>query len=158
MVASEAGEYWQGGVGRNTYGEVGKVAKILVVDDQPAVARTTQMALQAVGHEVRMAGSAAEGEELAGAEHPDLMIVDVMTPEGTEGFHLVWKIRQAEDEALREVPIIMVTGIHEHTEMRFYPERSDGTYQPGEFLPVQGWLDKPVEVEQLLAKVAEALG
>lgn len=134
------------------------MAKILVVDDQPAVARTTQMALQTAGHEVRMAGSAAEAEELAGAELPDLMIVDVMMPEGTEGFHLVWKIRQAEEQALREVPIIMVTGIHEHTEMRFYPEKSDGTHQPGEFLPVEGWLDKPVEVEQLLATVAGLLG
>ncbi len=134
------------------------MAKILVVDDQPVVARTTQLALEAAGHQVLVADSAEEGERVACAERPDLMIVDVMMPEGTEGFHLVWKLRQAEDAAVREVPIIMVTGIHSHTELRFYPEKTDGTYQPGEFLPVQGWLDKPVAVDKLLETVAGIVG
>jgi CheY-like chemotaxis protein len=134
------------------------VARILVVDDQPSVARTTQLALEAMGHQVSVAGSAEEALQVACAEPPDLLIVDVMMPEGTEGFHLVWELRRAEAPAVREVPIIMATGIHEHTELRFYPDRTDGTYQPGEFLPVQGWLDKPVAVESLRACVAQVLG
>ena len=52
----------------------------------------------------------------------------------------------------------MVTGIHHTTELRFYPDQSDGTYGPGEFLPVQGWLDKPINVEDLLGKVNSLLG
>jgi hypothetical protein len=51
----------------------------------------------------------------------------------------------------------MATGIHGTTEMRFYPEQTDGTYQPGEFLPVQGWIDKPIKVEDLLSKVEAIL-
>ena len=78
-------------------------------------------------------------------------------PTGTEGFHVVWKVRQLEDEHLRDVPIIMATGIHEHTELRFYPENTDGTYKPGEFLPVQGWIDKPVRVQELRSKITDAL-
>ena len=88
----------------------------------------------------------------------DLLVVDVMMPEGTEGFHLVWKMRQMEDEALSSVPIIMVTGIHETTELRFYPDQTDGTYEPGEFLPVQAWMDKPIGVKDLLEKVKRLLG
>jgi twitching motility two-component system response regulator PilH len=118
----------------------------------------TQIALEAAGHEVLTAGSDEEGEAVAQAERPDLLIVDVMMPKGTEGFHLVWKIRQAKDEKVQGVPIIMATGIHEHTELRFYPDESDGTYEPGEFLPVQGWLDKPIEVERLLETVERVLG
>ncbi len=134
------------------------MARILVVDDQPSVARTTQLALEAMGHQVSVAGSAEEALQVACAEPPDLLIVDVMMPEGTEGFHLVWELRRAEAPAVREVPIIMATGIHEHTQLRFYPDQTDGTYQPGEFLPVQGWLDKPVAVESLRACVAQVLG
>ena len=52
----------------------------------------------------------------------------------------------------------MVTGIHETTNMRFYPDETDGTYLPGEFLPVQAWLDKPVHIEKLLEKVTKLLG
>ena len=133
------------------------MAKILVVDDNSSIARVIQVALQAKGHEVFTAGSKEEGEAAAVANKPDLMIVDVMMPKGTEGFHLVWKIRQMEDKALRGVPIIMVTGIHDTTELRFYPDQSDGTYGPGEFLPVQGWLDKPINVEDLLGEVNNLL-
>ncbi len=134
------------------------MAKILVVDDQPNIVRTLQVALESQGYEVLTAGSREEAEAVAVADKPDLMVVDVMMPEGTEGFHLVWKIRQMEDEALSSVPIIMATGIHETTELRFYPDQTDGTYEPGEFLPVQAWIDKPVEVKGLLEKVERLLG
>jgi twitching motility two-component system response regulator PilH len=133
------------------------MARILVVDDEARIAQAVQLALEADGHEVITAGSKEAGEAAAVEQKPDLMIVDVMMPEGTEGFHLVWKMRQMKDEALREVPIIMATGIHQTTNMRYYPDQTDGTYQPGEYLPVQGWLDKPVQVEDLLAAVSKAL-
>ena len=134
------------------------MAKIVVVDDDPKIVRVVQIALEASGHEVFTANSKEEGEAMAVASKPDLMIVDVMMPAGTEGFHLVWRMRQMEEQALRDVPIIMATGIHDTTELRFYPDQSDGTYEPGEFLPVQSWIDKPIEVEDLLAKIADLLG
>ncbi len=134
------------------------MAKILVVDDQPSIVRTVQVALESQGYEVLTAGSKEEAEAVAVAHKPDLMIVDVMMPEGTEGFHLVWKMRQMEDNALSSVPIIMASGIHETTELRFYPDQTDGTYEPGEFLPVQAWMDKPIEVKDLLKKVETLLG
>jgi len=134
------------------------MAKILVVDDEPNIARVVRLALETKGHEVLTAGSKEEAEAAAIDHQPDLMIVDVMMPEGTEGFHLVWKMRQMEDESLKNVPIIMATGIHHTTELRFYPEQTDGTYEPGEYLPVQAWLDKPVQVDVLLKTVDEVLG
>jgi len=134
------------------------MAKILVVDDDPGIQKAVRLALEANGHDVRTASSKEEGEAAAVDFKPDLMLVDVMMPEGTEGFHLVWKMRQMEDELLKNVPIIMVTGIHQTTHLRFYPDQSDGTYKPGEYLPVQAWLDKPVGVEQLLATIDRVLG
>ena len=134
------------------------MAKIVVVDDEPSVAQALQLALETNGHEVVTAGSKEEGEAAAIEHKPDVMIVDVMMPEGTEGFHLVWKLRQMEDESVKNVPIIMATGIHQTTNLRFYPDQTDGTYQPGEYLPVQAWLDKPVKVEDLLKTVNQVLG
>jgi CheY-like chemotaxis protein len=80
------------------------MAKILVVDDEPNVARAMKLALETNGHEVVTAGSKEEAETAAVDSKPELMIVDVMMPEGTEGFHLVWKMRQMEDKSLRGVP------------------------------------------------------
>jgi two-component system, OmpR family, response regulator RpaA len=123
------------------------MAKILVVDDDPSVARVIQLALQAKGHEVLTAHSMEEGEAAAVENIPDLMIVDVMMPRKTEGFHLVMNIRKSESE-FRNVPIIMVTAIHEDP---------GWAYGPSEFLPVQEWLGKPVRVEELLEKVEKVL-
>lgn len=134
------------------------MAKILVVDDEPRVRQAFQLVLEANGHQVITAASKEEGERAAVEHRPDLMTVDVSMPEGTEGFHLVWKMRRMEDGALRDVPIIMVTGIHQTTYLTFYPDQTDGTYQPGEYLPVQGWLDKPVQADALLESVDTALG
>lgn len=133
------------------------MAKILVVDDDPKITGAVRLALEASGHEVVAAHSKEEAEAVVGDVKPDLMVVDVMMPEGTEGFHLVWKIRQMEDEAVRGVPIVMATGIHQTTKLRFYPDQSDGTYKPGEYLPVQAWLDKPVQVSDLLETVDRVL-
>jgi CheY-like chemotaxis protein len=133
------------------------MAKILVVDDDPKVSGAVRLALEASGHEVATAGSKEEAEAVVVEYRPDLMLVDVMMPEGTEGFHLVWKIRQMQDEAVKGVPIVMVTGIHQTTKLRFYPDQSDGTYKPGEYLPVQAWLDKPVQVDDLLETVDRVL-
>ena len=131
------------------------MAKVLLVDDDANVLRSIELALQVRGHEIVKAMNAQEALEALAECRPDVMVVDVMMPDGTEGFHLVWAIRRLDDEQLKNVPIIMATGIHEQTELRFYPEKTDGTYEPGEFLPVQGWIDKPVSGEDLDARIKD---
>ena len=134
------------------------MSKILLVDDEPSILRTLEIALQHQGHEVCTADCPDAALERVVACRPDLVILDVMMPSGTEGFQTVWRIRQLDDEALKAIPIVMATGLHEHTEMRFYPDQTDGTSTPGEFLPIQGWLDKPVRPQDLLAKIKQLLG
>ena len=134
------------------------MSKILLVDDEPSILRTLEIALQHKGYDVCKAQCPDEALARVVECRPDLVILDVMMPSGTEGFQAVWRIRQLEDETLKDIPIIMATGLHEHTEMRFYPEETDGTYTPGEFLPIQGWLDKPVKPQELLDKIKALLG
>lgn len=131
------------------------MATILLVDDEPNILRTMELALQHKGHTICKAENPEQALSQLETSRPDLVVLDVMMPSGTEGFHTVWRIRQFEDEALRDVPILMASGLHEHTDLRFYPEKTDGTYRPGEFLPIQGWLDKPVKIDELLKKISE---
>ena len=131
------------------------MARILIVDDEPNIVRTLQVALQSQGYEVLTANSPQEAEEVAVADRPDLMIIDVMMPEGSEGFQLVWQIRN--DPKYKDLPILILTAIHEKTDLRFYPTEGDQTYGPGEYLPVQGFVDKPIQPTDLIAKVEELL-
>lgn len=131
--------------------------KILIVDDEPDVVESLTMALETAGYATMSAGSAEEGLEKVRAERPDLILLDVMMPAGTEGFHFVWNLRKESEAALRDLPIIMLTSIHQESPMKFYPEQSDGTYEPYEYLPVQAFLDKPVRLEKLLSELQRLL-
>jgi CheY-like chemotaxis protein len=132
-------------------------AKILTVDDDRDLVETLRIVLESGGYEVAAAYDAEEGLEKVRSESPDLVLLDVMMPTATEGFHFVWKLRKLEGEYFRSLPVILLTAIHEKTELRFYPDSGDGTYRAGEYLPVQDFVDKPVDPKDLLARVERVL-
>ena len=131
--------------------------KILLVDDDPDLVHALTLVLEGRGYEVVSAPDAKRGLEVVDGERPDLIVLDVMMPEGTEGFHFVWNLRNRSDEFFQRVPIIMLTAIHERTQLRFYPDSGDGTYAPGEYLPVQGFVDKPIDPGVLVSELERIL-
>ena len=133
------------------------VAKILVVDDDPDIVEAMRLVLEGKAHEVEAAGSAEEAEAKVAAFRPDLILLDIMMPEGTEGFQFVWKLRNQMPDEVKDTPIVVLSAIHSRVDLRFYPEESDGTYEPGEFLPVQGFIDKPAAPHELVSRVSEVL-
>ena len=133
------------------------MAKILVVDDDPDIVEAMRLILEGRDHEVDTAGSAPEAEEKVVAFKPSLILLDIMMPEGTEGFQFVWKLRNQLPAEVRETPVVVLSAIHSKVDLRFYPEESDGTYEAGEYLPVQGFIDKPAAPHELLNKVNEVL-
>jgi CheY-like chemotaxis protein len=131
--------------------------RILLVDDDHELVRVLTMVLEGAGFEVLAAFDAHEALAAAASERPDLIVLDVMMPEGTEGFHVVWHLRKRPEPYFQSVPIVILTAIHGTTPLRFYPDSGDGTYRAGEYLPVQGFVDKPVEPAALLAEVQRLL-
>ncbi|GFP33080.1 hypothetical protein HKBW3S42_01398 [Candidatus Hakubella thermalkaliphila] len=134
-----------------------KHPKILIVEDDPDMVESMRLVLESKSYQVVSSDSADDGLTKVRSEKPDLIILDVMMSEGTEGFHFAWKLRNDMEEEYQDIPILIVSAIHEKTEMRLYPEMSDPTYGPGEFLPVQGFIDKPVQPADLLEKVGNLL-
>jgi CheY-like chemotaxis protein len=132
-------------------------AKVLTVDDDRDFVEALRMVLESGGYEVVAAHDAETGLEKVRSARPDLVLLDVMMPSATEGFHFVWKLRNLEGEYFRSVPVIVLTAIHERTELRFYPDSGDGTYKAGEYLPVQDFVDKPVDPKDLLDRVERVL-
>ncbi|UCG87177.1 MAG: response regulator [Gemmatimonadota bacterium] len=131
--------------------------RILVVDDDRDLVDALTMILEEQGYDVVQAYDAPQGLEAAVEERPDLIVLDIMMPEATEGFHVVWQLRKRSEDYFRNVPIIVLTAIHQKTPLRFYPDAGDGTYAPGEYLPVQGFVDKPVDPNVLLSEVERVL-
>jgi len=78
---------------------------------------------------------------------PNLIILDVMMTKNTEGFEVSREFQK--EDALKSIPIIIITGIREQMNLAFGFE-PDGTW-----LPVKAVLEKTIKPDQLLAKVAE---
>ncbi len=133
------------------------MARILCVDDDPSILAGLKAALSIRGHEVFTAES-EDGAIAAIPEHrPDLIICDVMMPEGSEGFEVVWWLRALHDRVLAETPVIMATGTEDLSELCYYPDESEGPPNPLDFLPVQDWLDKPFSNNDLYAAIERVL-
>ena len=66
--------------------------KILVIEDDPVVARLMQYTLTKHGYEVQTASNGLEGLRKARQERPDLIILDVMLP-GIDGYEICHRLR-----------------------------------------------------------------
>ena len=129
------------------------MAKILVIDDDPDMVLAVRMCLEDAGHVIRTAHNGKSGLEAMRAERPDLVILDVMMDTSTEGFELALKIRNPDPMSsyadLRDIPLLMLTAIHSTTPLRYNPEV--------DYLPVELFIDKPIDPDDLVQKVAWVL-
>jgi DNA-binding NtrC family response regulator len=78
--------------------------KVLVVDDEPAMREVLEMLLQDWGYDVRVAFDGVEGEEMAQAYEPDIVITDVVMPQ-VSGLELLRKLQGGAPDR----PVILVT-------------------------------------------------
>lgn len=85
-------------------------ARILVVDDSRLVTDIVKMRLEALGYRVTVATSGEEALEQIRADLPDLMVLDIRLP-GIDGYEVCRRLRQDEDRAVRELPVIALTSM-----------------------------------------------
>ncbi|HOW85700.1 MAG TPA: response regulator transcription factor [Candidatus Aminicenantes bacterium] len=130
--------------------------KILLVDDDRDLVASLAQVLRTNGYDVAAAHSGAEGLKALLAERPDLVILDVMMETDTAGFEAADVIRSRRDASkyreFRDVPIIILTAIDQVTNSRFSMDQAD-SFLPG----TNEFLTKPVDLDELLAKVGRAL-
>ncbi len=124
--------------------------KILIVDDDRDVFESMKIVLEAEGYGVDWATNGTEAIEKAKAGKPDLMILDVMMNTDDEGFQVSYRMKQ--DPELLHVPIVMVTSVGTKTGFSFDRNKDQ------DFLPVNEFLEKPVDPKVLVDKVRENLG
>lgn len=125
------------------------MAKILIIDDDPDIVTAVEMVLQNAGHEVVSAPNGKQGLQRIKSDAPDMIILDVMMETHTEGFELALKLHSpdpaSEWKAYRTIPILMLTAIHSTTPLRYEPDI--------DYLPVELFVDKPIDPDDLLGKV-----
>lgn len=116
---------------------------LLVVDDDPFIARLLQIELTAAGFEVRTAGNGAAALELALERCPDLVVADVMMST-VDGFELTRRLRNDERTAATKVILLTARGL------------SEGKLE-GFAVGADEYLVKPFDPPALLERIREVL-
>ena len=117
--------------------------KILVADDNPDNIDLIRDILETVGYDIDVAYDGPTAIQSAKDEIPDLMILDVNMP-GMSGFEVVEHIKK--DEALAEVPVIMLTAL----------SAVENRVQAMD-LGAEDYLTKPYSPKELIARVNRRL-
>lgn len=121
-------------------------SRILIIDDDPQFVQMTKAILETKQYTVGCAYDAAEGFARLEEQLPDVIILDIMMGKGAEGFIFARKMKK--DPRFTKIPILMLTSMREQTGFDFPGER----IHP-KFLPVDEYVEKPVEPVTLLEKV-----
>lgn len=82
--------------------------KILIVDDQPEVRELVSVTLEVGLYQIFTASNGTQALTLAQAEHPDLMLLDVMMPGGgPDGIEVCRQLKS--DQNTQDIYIVMLT-------------------------------------------------
>ncbi len=126
-----------------------KSKAVLIIDDDSDFVKSIQALLESSGYSVRSAGNGREGLKLAKSIQPDLILLDVMMSERTEGFFVLQEMRRTQE--LSKTPVIVMSSIYsDEPAFRVDPEAG--------WLPANLFLAKPVEPARLLAEAMRLTG
>ena len=121
--------------------------RLLIIDDDPDFAGAIRSILESAGYEIEVTHNPKDGWQALKKNPYDLLLLDIMMGRGAEGVMIARKIRK--DRVLREMPVLIITGIREQIAFLFPGQ----AVHPG-FVPVDELVEKPVEPGLLLERVA----
>jgi CheY-like chemotaxis protein len=129
-----------------------KKPKIVFVDDDRDFLAAQVAFFGAQGYEVVTLDRIADALEKIASEKPDVVVLDLMMEHYDSGFLLGRRLRQ--DPAMKDVPILMLSGVAGATGHKFAAE----TAALKDWIKLDAFLDKPITGRQLLKVVEERLG
>lgn len=120
-----------------------KRSRILVADDNVQNCELLQAYLDELDVDVVVACDGQDALAKVAAEHPDLILLDIMMPK-VSGFEVCRRLKG--DEATRDIPIVMVTALNEMADI-----------ERGVAAGTDDFLSKPISKLELLTRVKSLL-
>jgi DNA-binding response OmpR family regulator len=117
---------------------------VLIADDEPNIVISLEFLMKREGHRVSIARDGDAALAAIRAEHPNLVLLDVMMP-GRSGFEVCQAVRA--DESLAAVKILMLSAKGRDTDLA-----------KGSALGADAYMTKPFSTRELADKVRELLG
>ena len=122
--------------------------RVLVIDDDGDFRASVSALLETAGYEVAEAASGREGLAQLEAVEPDLVVLDVMMENASEGYGVNQAIKfQPRFERFQDLPVVMVSSIEESPDERFSRSSEVAMIRPDRYLT------KPLDVPRFLDTV-----
>ena len=118
-------------------------ARVLIIEDEPDIRKTIDYNLSKESFQVFQAGSIAEGEKSISENSPDVIILDLMLPDGS-GLTLCRDIKS--DDKTKHIPIILLTAKADEVDRVI-----------GFELGADDYVTKPFSVRELILRVKAIL-
>jgi len=138
--------------------------KIFIVDDEVDIVTFLSAVLEEHGYTSLSAKDGVEGLEILRKEKPDLVLLDLMMPKKS-GITMFQELRG--DPTMRDIPVVIVTGVSEVTGVDFrnfmykQPLRDEKKFVETtgltKYTVPDGYIEKPVEPDELIKVIKEAL-
>ena len=123
--------------------------RVYVIDDEQSIVESVSMILESKGYEVGAQNDDKNVVDNVVAFGADLVIIDVMLPEDSgAGFKMARALKA--DERTSALPLLMLTAVNE---AGIYVGKFSNKDRDDSWLPVQEFVEKPVDPDVLLAKV-----
>jgi two-component system cell cycle response regulator DivK len=119
------------------------MARVLLVEDNPASLKLATFLLESAGHTVLSATDAEAGLTLARGQRPDLILMDIQLP-GMDGLEAIAVLKQ--DDSTRAIPVIALTALA----MKGDEERIRAA-------GYDGYIAKPLRYTEFLATITARL-
>ena len=110
--------------------------RILVADDDPVILRLIQVNLELEGYQVLTANNGEEAVATATAEHPDLVILDIMMPR-LDGYQACEQLKA--EAATKDIPVVFLSAKAQQSDI-----------EKGKTYGVDEYLTKPFDPTELL--------
>lgn len=118
-----------------------RIRNILIIEDEPPVAKLLSMRLRSVGYVVGIAVDGEKGLDAVESMRPDLIILDLYLPK-VSGEEVCKKVRESFDDQISRIPIIMVTA-----------KDSVADRIVGKVIGASAYITKPFEFAELVEEI-----
>jgi CheY-like chemotaxis protein len=119
--------------------------KILVVDDDIDVLESRKIVLEHNNYDVVSATNIEVAQELLENEDIDLILLDVMMEKDSDGFTFAQTVKS--NPKFKHIPVVLATAVNQRTKFKFDIEKD------GDFLPVEKFMEKPIDPDDLVVTI-----
>ncbi|MDQ4142496.1 MAG: response regulator [Actinomycetota bacterium] len=117
--------------------------RVLICDDDPVILRLIQVNLELEGFEVLLAHDGANAIEIATAEHPDLVVLDIMMPR-LDGYQTCERLKA--EASTKDIPVVFLSA-----------KAQESDIEKGRKYGVADYLTKPFDPDDLVEVVQRLL-